>query len=211
VNTVSPKLSTARPKLSTYSTKIESMKLEAMVEERRIFKGWFHYHTTNGNQFTISNRHQDLASPEQTAPGKDLSNPLMADSLPKNYMALNSPCFTFTQNYMVINAPSYCNEALAIPEQMTTGKEISNPFMADWDQQPQLPSDPTSYSAVCMCAREQVEKGVVELYFVMTDYHLSDIFTKALPRERFEFLLPHLGMKSMTSETLIRLQEGKEE
>ncbi|GJR11894.1 hypothetical protein Tco_0794546 [Tanacetum coccineum] len=27
-------------------------------------------------------------------------------------------------------APFYCNEALAIPEQMATGKEISNPFMA---------------------------------------------------------------------------------
>nr|GEU97076.1 retrovirus-related Pol polyprotein from transposon TNT 1-94 [Tanacetum cinerariifolium] len=40
--------------------------------------------------------------------------------------------------------------------------------------------------------REQVEKGVVELYFVTTDYQLVDIFTKALPRERFEFLLPRL-------------------
>ncbi|GJX16394.1 retrovirus-related pol polyprotein from transposon TNT 1-94 [Tanacetum coccineum] len=38
--------------------------------------------------------------------------------------------------------------------------------------------------------REQVEKGVVELYFVTTDYQLANIFTKALPRERFEFLLP---------------------
>ncbi|GJS75372.1 hypothetical protein Tco_0725253 [Tanacetum coccineum] len=37
--------------------------------------------------------------------------------------------------------------------------------------------------------RVQVEKGVVELYFVMADYQLADIFTKALPRERFEFLL----------------------
>nr|GEU57926.1 retrovirus-related Pol polyprotein from transposon TNT 1-94 [Tanacetum cinerariifolium] len=36
------------------------------------------------------------------------------------------------------------------------------------------------------------EKGVVELYFVMTDYQLADIFTKALLRELFEFLLPHL-------------------
>ncbi|GKA55182.1 retrovirus-related pol polyprotein from transposon TNT 1-94 [Tanacetum coccineum] len=44
--------------------------------------------------------------------------------------------------------------------------------------------------------REQVEKGVVELYFVSTDYQLADIFTKALPRERFEFLLPRLGMKN---------------
>ncbi|GJY88270.1 retrovirus-related pol polyprotein from transposon TNT 1-94 [Tanacetum coccineum] len=31
--------------------------------------------------------------------------------------------------------------------------------------------------------REQVEKGVVELYFVRTKYQLADIFTKALPRE----------------------------
>nr|GEX56380.1 hypothetical protein [Tanacetum cinerariifolium] len=33
---------------------------------------------------------------------------------------------------------------------------------------------------------------MVELYLVMTDYHLADIFTKALPRERFEFLLSRL-------------------
>nr|GEY75890.1 hypothetical protein [Tanacetum cinerariifolium] len=44
--------------------------------------------------------------------------------------------------------------------------------------------------------REQVERGVVELYFVTTDYHLADIFTKALPRQRFEFILPRLEEKS---------------
>ncbi|GJZ95428.1 hypothetical protein Tco_0667762 [Tanacetum coccineum] len=37
------------------------------------------------------------------------------------------------------------------------------------------------------------------------------ILTKALPRERFEFLLPRLGMKSLTPETLRRLQEGQDE
>nr|GEX00527.1 retrotransposon protein, putative, Ty1-copia subclass [Tanacetum cinerariifolium] len=47
--------------------------------------------------------------------------------------------------------------------------------------------------------QEQVEKGVVELFFVTIDYQLADIFTKALPRERFEFLLPRLGTKSMFS------------
>ncbi|GKD87852.1 hypothetical protein Tco_1359006 [Tanacetum coccineum] len=31
--------------------------------------------------------------------------------------------------------------------------------------------------------REQVEKGVVELYFIRTEYQLADIFTKALPRD----------------------------
>ncbi|GKE12717.1 hypothetical protein Tco_1416268 [Tanacetum coccineum] len=59
--------------------------------------------------------------------------------------------------------------------------------------------------------REQVKKGGVELYFVMTDYQLVDIFTKALPREWFEFLLSRLGMKSMSPETLKRLQEEEEE
>nr|GEU71490.1 retrovirus-related Pol polyprotein from transposon TNT 1-94 [Tanacetum cinerariifolium] len=44
--------------------------------------------------------------------------------------------------------------------------------------------------------RDQVNNGVVELYFVTTDYKLTDVFTKALPRERFEFLLLRLGMKN---------------
>nr|GEV10802.1 reverse transcriptase domain-containing protein [Tanacetum cinerariifolium] len=41
--------------------------------------------------------------------------------------------------------------------------------------------------------QEHVEKGMVKLYFVTTDYQLADIFTKALSRERFEFLLPRLA------------------
>nr|GEU92759.1 retrovirus-related Pol polyprotein from transposon TNT 1-94 [Tanacetum cinerariifolium] len=41
--------------------------------------------------------------------------------------------------------------------------------------------------------REKVKKGVVELYFVTTDYHLADIFTKALPRQQLEFILPRLA------------------
>nr|GEW24066.1 hypothetical protein [Tanacetum cinerariifolium] len=84
-------------------------------------------------------------------------------------------------------------------------------------------SRPDTVFAVCMCARskhidirhhfiqEQVKKGVVELYFVTTDYQLADIFTKALPRERFEFLLPRLSMKSMSLTTLKCLQEEEGE
>ncbi|GKC36545.1 hypothetical protein Tco_1048929 [Tanacetum coccineum] len=53
--------------------------------------------------------------------------------------------------------------------------------------------------------REQVEKEVIELYFVRTEYQLPNIFTEALPRERFEFILPRLGIKSMKPETLKRL------
>nr|GEU37407.1 retrovirus-related Pol polyprotein from transposon TNT 1-94 [Tanacetum cinerariifolium] len=50
--------------------------------------------------------------------------------------------------------------------------------------------------------REQVERGVVKLYFMSTDYQLMDIFTKALPRQRFEFILPRLDtMADMTAPT----------
>ncbi|GJS59695.1 hypothetical protein Tco_0654479 [Tanacetum coccineum] len=59
--------------------------------------------------------------------------------------------------------------------------------------------------------REQVEKGVVELYLVRTEYQLAYIFTKALPKERFEFILLRLGMKSMEPETLIHLQDDLDE
>ncbi|GKD00264.1 hypothetical protein Tco_1170538 [Tanacetum coccineum] len=57
----------------------------------------------------------------------------------------------------------------------------------------------------------KVENGMVELYFVTTDYQLADIFTKALPRERFEILLPRLRMKSMSPETRKCLQNGEDE
>ncbi|GJS89932.1 hypothetical protein Tco_0772568 [Tanacetum coccineum] len=59
--------------------------------------------------------------------------------------------------------------------------------------------------------KEQVENRVVELYFVNTEYQLADIFTKALGRERFEFLINKLGMRSFMPETLKQLAEEAEE
>ncbi|GJW61796.1 retrovirus-related pol polyprotein from transposon TNT 1-94 [Tanacetum coccineum] len=59
--------------------------------------------------------------------------------------------------------------------------------------------------------KEQVENGVVELYFVRTKYQLADIFTKALPRERFNFLINKHGMKSTSPETLKSLAEEEDE
>ncbi|GKB61179.1 copia protein [Tanacetum coccineum] len=59
--------------------------------------------------------------------------------------------------------------------------------------------------------KEQVEKGVVELYFVRMEYQLADIFTKALCRERIEFLIDKLGMRSFTPETLKELEGEAEE
>nr|GEX24627.1 retrovirus-related Pol polyprotein from transposon TNT 1-94 [Tanacetum cinerariifolium] len=55
--------------------------------------------------------------------------------------------------------------------------------------------------------KEQVENGIVELYFVWTEYQLADIFTKPLPRERCNFGIEKLGIKSESSDTLKRLAE----
>ncbi|GJY97102.1 retrovirus-related pol polyprotein from transposon TNT 1-94 [Tanacetum coccineum] len=58
---------------------------------------------------------------------------------------------------------------------------------------------------------EHVEKGMIELYFVNTEYQLAYIFTKALGRERIEFLINKLGMRSFTPETLKLLADEVEE
>ncbi|GJX02404.1 retrovirus-related pol polyprotein from transposon TNT 1-94 [Tanacetum coccineum] len=46
--------------------------------------------------------------------------------------------------------------------------------------------------------KEHVERGTVEIYFVGTEYQLADLFTKALPKERFEYLVHRIGMRCMT-------------
>nr|GEU52091.1 hypothetical protein [Tanacetum cinerariifolium] len=56
-----------------------------------------------------------------------------------------------------------------------------------------------------------VENGVIELYFVNTEYQLEDIFTKALARERIELLINKLRMRSFTLETLKQLADDVEE
>nr|GEZ27981.1 uncharacterized mitochondrial protein AtMg00810-like [Tanacetum cinerariifolium] len=56
-----------------------------------------------------------------------------------------------------------------------------------------------------------VENEIVELYFVRTEYQLTDIFTKPLPRERFNFLIEKLSMRSMSLEMLKRLTEEEDE
>ncbi|GJT42038.1 retrovirus-related pol polyprotein from transposon TNT 1-94 [Tanacetum coccineum] len=55
--------------------------------------------------------------------------------------------------------------------------------------------------------KEQVENGIVELYFVQIEYQLANIFTKPLPRERFNFLIEKPGMRSMSPKTLKSLAE----
>ncbi|GJY34609.1 retrovirus-related pol polyprotein from transposon TNT 1-94, partial [Tanacetum coccineum] len=56
--------------------------------------------------------------------------------------------------------------------------------------------------------KENVEKGTMELYFVRTKYQLADLFTKALPIERFEYLVHCIGMRCMTPTQLESLTKS---
>ncbi|GKB08328.1 retrovirus-related pol polyprotein from transposon TNT 1-94 [Tanacetum coccineum] len=46
--------------------------------------------------------------------------------------------------------------------------------------------------------KEHVKNGIIELYFVRTEYHLADLFTKALPEDRFQYLVKQIGMRCLT-------------
>nr|GEU43415.1 uncharacterized mitochondrial protein AtMg00810-like [Tanacetum cinerariifolium] len=62
-----------------------------------------------------------IASPDQTVSGKDKSNPLMADNLPK---------IIWYSTHHVTLMKSWLVQKQTALGQTTTGKEISNPFMA---------------------------------------------------------------------------------
>ncbi|GJR40793.1 retrovirus-related pol polyprotein from transposon TNT 1-94 [Tanacetum coccineum] len=53
--------------------------------------------------------------------------------------------------------------------------------------------------------KEHREKGTIELFFVKTDYQLADLFTKALPVDRFNYLVCLLGMRSLSLQELEHL------
>nr|GEZ18270.1 retrovirus-related Pol polyprotein from transposon TNT 1-94 [Tanacetum cinerariifolium] len=56
--------------------------------------------------------------------------------------------------------------------------------------------------------KEHVEKGTIELYFVKTDYQLANIFTKALPTDRFNYLVRRLGIHSLSPKELEHLAKS---
>nr|GEZ86992.1 hypothetical protein [Tanacetum cinerariifolium] len=45
----------------------------------------------------------------------------------------------------------------------------------------------------CHFIKEKVEKAIVELFFIRTEYQLADLITKALPIEKFKYLVRRLG------------------
>nr|GEX84407.1 retrovirus-related Pol polyprotein from transposon TNT 1-94 [Tanacetum cinerariifolium] len=54
--------------------------------------------------------------------------------------------------------------------------------------------------------KEKVKKGIVELFFVGTEYQLADLFTKSLLVERFKYLVRRLSMRCLTPAELEALE-----
>nr|GEW29395.1 transposase (putative), gypsy type [Tanacetum cinerariifolium] len=50
--------------------------------------------------------------------------------------------------------------------------------------------------------QEEVERGIVELFFIGTEYQLAGLFTKALLEDKFKYLVRRLGMRCLTPEEL---------
>nr|GEZ14650.1 hypothetical protein [Tanacetum cinerariifolium] len=55
--------------------------------------------------------------------------------------------------------------------------------------------------------KEQVKNGIIELYFVRTEYQLADMFTKAYPKDRFKYLVRRIVMRCWTPTELEVLEK----
>ncbi|GKB70758.1 hypothetical protein Tco_0932170, partial [Tanacetum coccineum] len=58
--------------------------------------------------------------------------------------------------------------------------------------------------------REHVEKSIVELFFVGTEYQLADLFNKALSEDRFKYLVRRLGMRCLTPDEQAQVDQGSQ-
>ncbi|GJU35006.1 retrovirus-related pol polyprotein from transposon TNT 1-94 [Tanacetum coccineum] len=73
--------------------------------------------------------------------------------------------------------------------------------LVSWMSKKQVCTAMSSAEAECVASSAscaQVERGIIELYFVRTKYQLADMFTKALPEDRFQYLVRRIGMRCLT-------------
>nr|GEV98821.1 ribonuclease H [Tanacetum cinerariifolium] len=98
--------------------------------------------------------------------------------------------------------------SIAVTPRLTAAAKGKQPAKA------KSPSDPSESKHIDIeyhFIKEQVENGVIELYLVNTEYQLADLFTKALGRERIEFLINTLRMRSFMPKTLKQLMNEEDE
>nr|GEX41552.1 retrovirus-related Pol polyprotein from transposon TNT 1-94 [Tanacetum cinerariifolium] len=177
-------MSTAEPK-NIKETMADSAWIEAMQEELHQFDRLQAKYTLEILSKHGMDKGQSIGTPMATKPklDADLSgNPVnQTDYRKAEYVTLSASCaqvmWIRTQlqdygfNYNKI--PLYCDSQSAIaiscnPVQHSRTKHIR-----------------TQYHFI----KEQVENGIIDLYFVRTEYQLANMFTKSLPEDRFKYLV----------------------
>ncbi|GJY94844.1 retrovirus-related pol polyprotein from transposon TNT 1-94 [Tanacetum coccineum] len=112
-----------------------------------------------------------------------------------------------------VSLSACCAQVLWMPTQLTDYGFHFNKILIYCDSKSAIAIsyNPVQHSRIKHIAvryhfiKEHVEKGTIKLYFVKTDYQLADLFTKALPVDRFNYLVHRLGMRSLSPQELDRL------
>ncbi|GJX30637.1 integrase, catalytic region, zinc finger, CCHC-type containing protein [Tanacetum coccineum] len=67
----------------------------------------------------------------------------------------------------------------------------------------------TKHINVCyQFIKEHVKRGIIELYFVGTEYQLANMFMKSLSQDRFDYLVRRIGMRYLTPAELEQLENA---
>ncbi|GJS50265.1 retrovirus-related pol polyprotein from transposon TNT 1-94 [Tanacetum coccineum] len=103
----------------------------------------------------------------------------------------------------IVHATCYCARYQAKPTEkhLTAVKRIFRYLKDSINMGLWYPKD-TGFELTAFSDSDHVEKGIVELFFVETEYQLADLFTKALSEDRFKYLVRRLGMRCLTPDEL---------
>nr|GEU39845.1 hypothetical protein [Tanacetum cinerariifolium] len=107
---------------------------------------------------------------------------------------------------------AFCAQVLWMRTQLTDyGFQFNKiPIYCDLKSAIAISCNPVQHSRIKHTAvryrfkKEHVEKGTIELYFVKTDYKLADVFTKALPVDRFNYLDQTMALQPHSSRVKIQ-------
>nr|GFA72278.1 hypothetical protein [Tanacetum cinerariifolium] len=66
--------------------------------------------------------------------------------------------------------------------------------LVSWPSKKQDCTSMSSAEAEYHFIKEKVEKSIIELFFIGTEYQLADLFTKVLSEERFKYLVRRLAI-----------------